>query len=192
MARIALLLALLAALVLAGCGGGGEEADATEAPLSGEGFDFTGGDITSGVPIDARYTCDGDDVSPALTWARAPEGTAELALIVDDPDAPGGTFTHWLAFGLPPASVALPQRVPPLDRQVPGPTPLTQGRNDFGEIGYGGPCPPEGETHTYVFRLLALDTDLDLPPDADRAAFDAASDGHVIAEARLEAPYTRS
>jgi Raf kinase inhibitor-like YbhB/YbcL family protein len=69
---------------------------------------------------------------------------------------------------------------------------LTQGRNDFGELGYGGPCPPEGETHTYVFRILALDTDLDLPPDADRAAFDAASNGHVIAEARLEAPYSRS
>jgi Raf kinase inhibitor-like YbhB/YbcL family protein len=192
MARFAAVVALVGALVLAGCGGGEEESGSTAAPLSVEGFEFTGGDITSGTPIAARYTCDGDNVSPAFTWTRAPEDTTELALVVDDPDAPDGTFTHWLAFGIPAASVAVPQRVPPLDRQVPGPTPMTQGRNDFGEIGYGGPCPPEGETHTYVFRLLALDTDLDLPPDADRAAFDAASNGHVIAEARLEAPYTRS
>jgi Raf kinase inhibitor-like YbhB/YbcL family protein len=192
MARFAAVVALVGALVLAGCGGGEEEGASTAAPLSVEGFEFTGGDITSGKPIPARYTCDGDNVSPAFTWTRAPEGTTELALVVDDPDAPDGTFTHWLAFGIPAASVAVPQRVPPLERQVPGPTPMTQGRNDFGELGYGGPCPPEGETHTYVFRLLALDTDLDLPPDADRAAFDAASNGHVIAEARVEAPYTRS
>jgi Raf kinase inhibitor-like YbhB/YbcL family protein len=192
MARFALVLALVGALVLAGCGGGEEEDASTAGALAVEGFEFTGGDITSGTPISARYTCDGDNVSPALTWTRAPGGTTELALVVDDPDAPDGTFTHWLAFGIPAASVAVPQRVPPLERQVPGPTPMTQGRNDFGEIGYGGPCPPDGETHTYVFRLLALDTDLDLPPDADRAAFDAASNGHVIAEARLEAPYARS
>ena len=75
-------------------------------------------------------------VTNALTWARAPQGTAELALVVEDPDAPDGTFTHWLASGLPPASVALPQRVPPSQSQIPGPTPLTQGRNDFGDVGY--------------------------------------------------------
>lgn len=192
MARFVLLTALLIALLLAGCGGGGDEEASADEPLTVNGFGFTGGDITEGSPIDARYTCDGDDVSPALTWSRAPEDTTELALIIEDPDAHGGTFTHWLAFGLPPASVAVPQRVPPLGRQVPGPTPLTQGENDFGAIGYGGPCPPEGETHTYAFRLLALDADVDLPPDADRAAFDAASNGHVIAEARLEAPYSGS
>lgn len=187
MARFALFLALVV-LAAAGCGGGGGE----ERPAPAvEGFEFTGGDIANGSPIDPRYTCDGDDVSPALTWARAPEGTAGLALLVEDPDAPDGTFTHWLAFGLPPATVAVPQRVPSSQSQIPGPTPLTQGTNDFGDIGYGGPCPPEGETHTYVFRLLALDAKLDLPPGADRAAFDAASEGHVLAEARLEAPYTR-
>lgn len=188
MARFALLLALLAA-VLAGCGSDGN--DGAGAAPAVEGFGFTGGDIANGSPIDARYTCDGDDVSPALQWARAPEGTSGLALVVEDPDAPGETFTHWLAFGLPPATVAVPQRVPSSQSRIPGPTPLTQGRNDFGDVGYGGPCPPEGDTHTYVFRLLALDADLDLPPGADRAAFDTASDGHVIAEARLEAPYTR-
>jgi Raf kinase inhibitor-like YbhB/YbcL family protein len=191
MARFALLLMLLAVLA-AGCGGGGEsDGDERDGIPVVEGFEFTGGDITTGSPIDPRYTCDGDDVSPALTWARAPEGTIELALIVEDPDAPSGTFTHWLTFGLPPASVAVPQRVPATQSQIPGPTPLTQGRNDFGDVGYGGPCPPEGETHTYLFRLLALNADLDLPPGADRASFDAAGAGHVLAEARLEAPYAR-
>ena len=190
MTRLLALAGLLLVLLLAACGGGSDSAQ-TGGPLSVEGFEFTGGDIVSGEPIDSRYTCDGDDVSPALTWARAPEGTQELALVVDDPDA-DGTFTHWLAFGLPKGAVAVPQRVPALQTEIPGPTPLNQGKNDFGEIGYGGPCPPEGETHTYVIRLLALDATLGLAPGVDRSEFDAASKGHVIAEARLKAPYTRS
>ncbi len=190
MARFLPLSALVVALLVAGCGGDGESTSGD--PLSVSGFEFTGGDISEGEAINARYTCDGDDVSPALVWTGVPDGTKELALVVEDPDAPDGTFTHWLAFGLQKGAVAVPQRVPPLQTEIPGPTPMNQGKNDFGKIGYGGPCPPEGETHTYSIRLLALDTDLGLPPDADRAAFDAAINGHVIAEARLQAPYTRS
>jgi Raf kinase inhibitor-like YbhB/YbcL family protein len=183
--RRALLLTLVPLVMLAGCGGG----DGEKAPTA-SGFEFTTSDVAPGQPIDARYTCAGDDVSPLLTWLGVPAGAKQLALLLEDPDAPGAAFTHWLAYELRPASVRLPQAIPPATR-IPGPTPLLQGKNDFGGIGYGGPCPPKGETHTYVFRLLALDVELGLPAGADRATFDAAVEGHVLAEATLSAPFTR-
>jgi Raf kinase inhibitor-like YbhB/YbcL family protein len=110
-----------------------------------------------------------------------PEGTQELALVLEDPDAPGGTFTHWLVYGVDPGSTWLPK----------GATPARQGENDFGDDAYGGPCPPEGEEHRYVFRLLALHLPLELEPGVDRAAFDEAVAPHVLAEARLTATYAR-
>jgi Raf kinase inhibitor-like YbhB/YbcL family protein len=181
-------LVLVSLLLLAGCGGGGGEDDGEIAATSAPGFQFVDGELVDGEPIDPRYTCDGDDVSPALRWQGIPEGTKQLALVFEDPDADG--FTHWLAYAMPPATAQLPQAIPNAT-DIPGPTPLYQGRNSFGDVGYEGPCPPEGETHTYVLRLLALDRDLGLPAGLDRAGFESASQGHVIAEARLEAPYTR-
>lgn len=175
---------LAAVLILAACAGAEDEEPAATA----EGFEFTDGEVAQGQPIATRYTCDGEDVSPALAWQGVPAGTKELALVVEDPDA--GGFTHWLAYAMPSGSAQLPQAIPTA-REIPGPTPLVQGRNDFGRVGYGGPCPPKGETHTYVFRLLALDRELGLAAGRDRVAFDAAVQGRVIAEARLEAPYTR-
>ena len=110
-----------------------------------------------------------------------PEGTAELALVVEDPDAPGGTFTHWLAYGIDPRTTSFGT----------GAMPALEGENGFGDIGYGGPCPPEGEEHHYVFRLLALHAPSELDPGVDRATFDAAVAPLLHAEARLTATYER-
>ena len=146
------------------------------------GFEFTEASaVAEGTQIDARYTCDGEDASPALAWTGIPDGTKELALVLEDPDAPGRTFTHWLVYGLDSATTELPG----------GATGLAEGTNDFGRAGYGGPCPPRGEEHGYVFRLLALDVPLELEAGADRAAFDDAVAPHVLAEARLTATYAR-
>lgn len=178
-------------LLAAGCGGsGGTDAPLAEGPAAA-GFEFAAQSaVAAGQAIDASYTCDGDDSSPALAWQGAPEGTGELVLVLEDPDAPGGTFTHWLVYDLTPDVTSIPGAVP-ADGAVEEPTPLRQGRNGFGEIGYGGPCPPGGETHRYVFRLLALDTELGLEQGADRGTLAEAVAGHVLAEARLEATYGR-
>jgi Raf kinase inhibitor-like YbhB/YbcL family protein len=182
------LAALLLALgVLAGCGGG---SDLAEGPAA-QGFAFRGAsDVAAGQTFDTKYTCDGANVSPALSWQAPPEGTRELALVLEDPDAPGGTYTHWLVYAMSSRVTSVPEDVTD-DQQVESPTPLRQGENDFGDTGYGGPCPPEGESHRYVFRLLALDSELGLEGGADRGGFDDAVSGHVLAEARLEATYQR-
>ena len=131
--------------------------------------------------IPSRYTCDGENVSPPLSFAGgAPEGAVSLALVVDDPDAPVGTFTHWLAWGIDPGAEGLGEGQP---------API-EGRNGFGTTGYAGPCPPHGR-HRYFFRLHALDAELDLEAGADRDAFDRALDGHVLETAELMGGYER-
>ena len=133
--------------------------------------------------IPARYTCDGADVSPPLTWKGAPNGTASLVLMVHDPDARG--FTHWLAYEIPGGpSGSLPEAVAP-DAATP-----KQGRNDFGKVGYGGPCPPAGTgTHHYVFGLWAVDRSLGLTPGLKAPAVEAAMDGHILATTELVGLY---
>jgi Raf kinase inhibitor-like YbhB/YbcL family protein len=132
--------------------------------------------------IPARHTCDAEDLSPALAWSDVPEGTRSLALIVDDPDAPVGTFTHWLAWGLDPAAEML---------QEGQPAPV-EGANDFGTAGYRGPCPPPGHgAHRYSFRLHALDTELELRPGASKADLKGAIEGHLLADAELVGRYER-
>jgi hypothetical protein len=133
--------------------------------------------------IPARYACDGPDVSPPLAWSGAPDGTASLVLIVDDPDARG--FTHWLAYEIPGGPRgSLPEAVAP-----DAPTPK-QGRNDFGKVGYGGPCPPAGTgTHHYVFGLSALDRSLGLAQGLKPPAVEAAMDGHILATTELVGLY---
>jgi Raf kinase inhibitor-like YbhB/YbcL family protein len=138
--------------------------------------------------IPAQFTCDGSDISPALSWTAPPEGTQSLALIVDDPDAPRGTFVHWVLYDLPASERGLPEGVPPQRRLTSG---ASQGRNDFGKVGYGGPCPPAGPPHRYYFRLCALDTRLDLKAGATRAQLDRAMRGHVLGRTELMARYRR-
>jgi hypothetical protein len=174
------------------CGGDDDEAaeSACVPHLPATTLTFAASAVADCEPIDARYTCDGEDVSPALSWEGVPPGTAEFALIVDDPDAPGGTFTHWLVYGLDPGDTALPEGVPE-GGMIAGPPSLSQGTNDFGTVGYGGPCPPGGETHRYVFRLLALDQRLDLADGASRDDLLAAVESHVHAVTQLTATYAR-
>jgi Raf kinase inhibitor-like YbhB/YbcL family protein len=139
-----------------------------------------------GGPIPKLYTCDGKDVSPPLSWTGVPEAAKSLALICDDPDAPRGTWTHWMTFNIPPDTRELPEGVPPEPRWGAA----TQGKNDFGKPGYGGPCPPRG-THHYIFRLYALDTTLD-PASADtKDRLIQAMRDHILAEGRLVGTYAR-
>ena len=122
-------------------------------------MELTSSTFASGQPIPRRHTCEGEDLSPPLEWAALPPDTLSLALIVDDPDAPVGTFTHWLAWGIDPGAGGLEE----------GERPPCEGRNDFGTTGYRGPCPPRGHgSHDYFFRLYALASELDLAPGAGR------------------------
>jgi hypothetical protein len=182
-------------LAVAGCGGGGGSGTELEEGPKVAGFEFASeSNVGEGEPIDRRFTCDGIDVSPWLAWRGAPEGTREIALVVEDPDAPGATFTHWTLFGIP-ASISWLYVGVPGDAMAPAPREmgliLRQGENDFERIGYGGPCPPGGEEHRYVFRLLALQAPVELEAGADRASFDEAVAPLVLAEARLTATYER-
>ena len=135
--------------------------------------------------IPARYTCDGEDVSPPLSWNDGPAGTATYALIMDDPDAPGGTFVHWVMWNLTETALAEGlKKVPTL------PGGERQGRNSYGKSGYGGPCPPSG-THRYVFKVLALDRKLDLPDSTDDEDLLLAMREHVLARGELVGRYAR-
>ena len=137
--------------------------------------------------IPPKYTADGEDMSPPLAWEGLPEKTKSVAIIVDDPDAPMGTWVHWLIWNIPPAMTSLPENMPPDDRLPNG---MRQGTTDFGRTGYGGPAPPSG-THRYYFRVYALDTMLDLPPGAVRQELEKAMKGHILAEGQLMGKYSR-
>jgi Raf kinase inhibitor-like YbhB/YbcL family protein len=137
--------------------------------------------------IPKKYTCDGADVSPGLTWTGAPSGTRSFALIADDPDAPVGTWTHWVIWDIPPEQ-ALPEGVPKTETLSDG---TRQGRNSFRRIGYGGPCPPPGRPHRYFFRLYSLDSRLDVGPGAGRTEVERAIKGHILAQAELMGRYGR-
>jgi Raf kinase inhibitor-like YbhB/YbcL family protein len=141
-----------------------------------------------GSEIPARYTCEGQDVSPALTWKEPPAGTQSFALIMDDPDAPGGVFTHWVLFNLPADSRGLSEAVPTQPQLPDG---SLQGKNDFGRSGYGGPCPPSGRPHRYQFTLYALDQTLDLKVSASKKQVIDAMQGHILAQGRLTGTYRR-
>jgi len=138
--------------------------------------------FSGGARIPRRHTCEGQDISPPLSWSEPPAGTSGLALLVVDPDAPSGTFTHWIAWGfdLGAGGLAEGARAP------------SEGRNDFGTTGYRGPCPPRRHgSHRYVFMLYAVDAAPALEPGADRAAFERALEGHVLDVAELVGLYER-
>lgn len=141
-----------------------------------------------GERIPAKYTCQGQDISPPLKWSQVPDETQSLALIVDDPDAPSGVFTHWVIFNLPPDSRELPEAVPAASQL---PSSALQGKNDFGKIGYGGPCPPPGYPHRYLFTLYALDRQLDLKAGSSKQQVLNAMEGHILAQGQLTGTYQR-
>jgi Raf kinase inhibitor-like YbhB/YbcL family protein len=141
-----------------------------------------------GATIPKPYTGDGADRSPPLRWSEPPSGTKSLALICDDPDAPRGTWVHWVLFNLPGHTRELEEGVPATETLGNG---AKQGKNDFGSIGYGGPAPPKGKPHRYVFTLYALDVAVDLLPGATKAQLMDAMKGHILAEGKLVGHYGR-
>jgi Raf kinase inhibitor-like YbhB/YbcL family protein len=142
-----------------------------------------------GETIPVKYTCDGDDLSPDLRWSDIPPNTKSLALICEDPDAPSGMFTHWVLYNLPPTATELPEGVSTEERLTNG---AIQGQNDFKRIGYGGPCPPPGDSaHRYFFRLYALDAELQLQAGARRDDLVLAMESHILARGHLMGAYQR-
>ncbi len=141
-----------------------------------------------GGSIPAKYTCDGQNVSPPLAWNGIPDGTKSIALIADDPDAPSKPWVHWVVYGLPPSLRELPENVPPSESILGNGG--RQGMTDYGKIGYRGPCPPGG-THRYFFKVYALDSDLHLEPGLTKAQLLKEMEKHVIAEGQLMGTYAR-
>jgi len=154
----------------------------------GNNMEIKSSAFKNGARIPAKHTCDGVDVSPSLSWSKLPAGTKNLALVCDDPDAPMGTWVHWVVYDIPASSAGLPEKLPPLKELADG---TKQGMNDFRAIGYGGPCPPSGE-HRYFFKLYALDGPTGLKPGATKVQLLAAIKGrHILAEAELMGKYKR-
>ncbi|MFH1194378.1 MAG: YbhB/YbcL family Raf kinase inhibitor-like protein [bacterium] len=170
------------------------ESDSSSAVNKNEINKSTGGNMkitspafTEGTMIPARYTCDSINVSPQLEWTGAPQNTKTFTLICDDPDAPVGIWVHWVVFNIPGSVTSLPEGIEPKDILPDG---SKHGKNDFGKLGYGGPCPPGG-THRYFFKLYALDTELNLKPGIKKADLEKAMQGHVLAESQLMGKYKR-
>ncbi|MGA9452671.1 MAG: YbhB/YbcL family Raf kinase inhibitor-like protein [Verrucomicrobiia bacterium] len=144
--------------------------------------------FADGQPIPAKYTCDGNDISPPLQWTNTPANTKSFALIADDPDAPMGTWVHWVAYDLPANTTGLPEDVAKTQTLAGG---AKQGLNDFRRIGYGGPCPPSGKPHRYFFKIYALDAVLNLKPGLTKRELLKVTNGHVLAEGQLMGTYQR-
>jgi Raf kinase inhibitor-like YbhB/YbcL family protein len=138
--------------------------------------------------IPKKYTCDGADIAPEFDWTDPPPGTASLALIADDPDAPVGNWNHWVLFDIPATARHLHEGLQKTEQLADG---SRQGRNDFKRIGYGGPCPPPGKPHRYYFRLYALDARLALPAGSTKAEVESAMKGHILAQAEVMGKYHR-
>jgi len=137
-----------------------------------------------GEPIPRQYTCDGQNISPVIAWSGAPNQTASFVLIVDDPDAPSGVWTHWIVFDLPPNTTELPENA----ASAAG---GKQGKNDFKNASYNGPCPPVGKVHRYFFKVFALDAMLNLPAGASRTEVESAMAKHILAQGQLVGTYQR-
>lgn len=150
-------------------------------------FELTSTAFGNGEAIPQQYTCDGPDISPPLQWTSPPAGTKSLALICDDPDAPVGIWVHWVLYGLSADTRELSEGIP--KKKVKGDR--KQGKNDFGRLGYGGPCPPRGPAHRYFFKLYALDLEAVLSPGMTKANLLKAIEGHILAEAKLMGRYGR-
>jgi hypothetical protein len=169
MLRVIVVGALVIALAIVSFAAGGAKMKVTSSAFQ------------QGGNIPPKFTCDSGDTSPPLQIAEVPSGAKSLVLVVDDPDAPSGLFTHWIVWNIPPQTNAITEGNAPKG---------VHGTNDFGKSGYGGPCPPSG-THRYYFKIFALDRELDLPPGTKRSQLDAALKGHVVAQGELMGRYSR-
>ena len=156
----------------------------SEAMESALPFELISTDFEQGEPIPVKYSCDGEDISPSLAWGDPPEGTQTLTLIMDDPDAPGGTWDHWIVFNISAELRELPEAM------SVGKLAATFGKNSWGRGDYGGPCPPGG-THRYFFKLYALDISLSLDENSNKGQVLAAMEGHILAETELMGTYNR-
>jgi Raf kinase inhibitor-like YbhB/YbcL family protein len=155
-----------------------------EAPL----ISVSSAAFSEGGTVPKEYTCEGQDKSPPLSWSGVPAGAKTLALIVDDPDAPSGPFTHWIVYNLPGKISALPENLPKTRSVANG---GIQAMNDFGRVGYNGPCPPGGSPHHYHFRLYALTTELHLANDAGARELSEAMRGHVLSSGETVGLFAR-
>ena len=167
-------------------GDGDGDGDASSAAEPAPTIEVSTPAFEEGASIPERYTCDGADLSPPINWEGVPEGTRSIALVVDDPDA--GGWIHWVIYTIPPDATGLPEGMSVTETTSLG---AMQGENDFDEMGYRGPCPPGG-THTYVFTLYGLDTELDLEQGAKGKELLSAVEGHVLGVGRLTGTYQRS
>jgi hypothetical protein len=151
-------------------------------------FTLQSGDFANGAEIPKQFTCSGEDRSPELEWKGAPAGTRTFALIVDDPDAPVGTWVHWVIFNIPASAHGLHGGFEKKDQLADG---TRQGQNDFRKIGYNGPCPPPGKPHRYFFKLYALNAELSLRPGATKGDLEQAMKGHILGQAEWMGRYQR-
>lgn len=188
---------MIAALILGGAGCKGQSKNKAENKKSEistgeqkmETINLKSSAFKDGDTIPAKYTCDDKDLSVPLEWTNVPEGTKSLALIVDDPDAPRGTWVHWVVFNIPPQIRRLPEGVSfKTDSSFAG---AIEGQSDFRKTSYGGPCPPRGPAHRYFFKIYALDSMLDLTSRATKADLEKAMKGHILASGLIIGKYTR-
>ena len=183
-----LVLVILLGLLNAVACSDGEDEPVLEQEEVAVSIHLTSSAFTEGADIPTKYTCDGEDFSPPLSWTGTPQGTRNIALVVDDPDAPGGTWVHWVLYGIPPDMQELPENIPDSELAALG---GSKGKNDFGDLGYGGPCPPRGTPHRYYFKLYALDTELSLGIGVEKEDLLSAMDRHILASGQLMGKYQR-
>jgi Raf kinase inhibitor-like YbhB/YbcL family protein len=156
-------------------------------PPSSTSLQVASASFKEGQLIPRQYTCDGVNISPPLEWSGVPKSAKTIALVADDPDAPGGTWVHWVFYNLPAANIGLVENLPADESLKAG---GFQGKNDFGKIGYGGPCPPSG-THHYYFKVYAVDSKLSLKAGATKAELLKAMEGHIVGQGQLVGTYAR-
>lgn len=161
---------------------------AKEIPPRGQiEFKLTSNAFKEGEAIPRQYTCDGVNVSPSLEWSGVPKNAKTIAIIADDPDAPSGTWVHWVLYNLPADVIGLVENLPARENLRAG---GFQGKSDFGKIGYGGPCPPSG-SHRYFFKIYAVDSELPLKAGATKAEVEKALEGHIVGQTQLMGTYAR-
>jgi len=175
-------------LVLVGVAGYPAQSQTKGAVPANVKFELTSPAFTSGSEIPRQYTCEGPDESPELKWSDPPAGTVAFAVVMHDPAAPVGDWTHWVIWNIPSSSHGLAANIPREEQLADG---TRQGRNSFANIGYNGPCPPPGNPHHYFFRVYALNRKLDLPAGATRGYFSSVLKGHVLAEEEYMGTYRR-